>query len=177
MLYAVLAVVLVVAIVLALALRKPATFRVERRVVIDAPAAAAHARVEDFRRWAEWSPWEKLDPAMRRTHSGAAAGVGAVYEWSGTGKVGAGRMEIRESTPARIVIQLDFIKPFEGHNIAEFDFAPEGARTAVRWAMHGPAPFISRLMQVFMNMDAMIGRDFEAGLANLKAAAEAAPAT
>jgi uncharacterized protein YndB with AHSA1/START domain len=141
--------------------------------VIKAPPAKVFALIDDFRQWAGWSPWEKLDPAMKRTHSGAASGKGAVYAWEGNGDVGAGRMEILETTaPSRVLIRLDFMKPFEATNTAEYTIQPEGEATRVTWAMYGPAPFLSKLMQVFVSMDKMIGKDFEQGLANLKALAE-----
>jgi hypothetical protein len=106
---------------------------------------------------------------MQRTFSGAESGAGAVYAWDGNKNVGSGRMEILDAaTPSKIVIKLDFFKPFEGHNTAEFTMLPQGDTTSVTWVMHGPARFISKVMQVFMNLDQMIGRDFEAGLANLK---------
>ena len=159
--------------VLAFAATKPDTFSVQRSASIKAPPEKIFAVVNDFHRWTDWSPWEKLDPAMKRTQSGAASGKGAVYAWEGNGKAGAGRMEIIESTPAsKVGIQLDFIKPFEGHNIAEFTFAPESDATRVTWTMHGPTPFISKVMQVFVSMDTLIGKDFEAGLANLKTLTE-----
>ena len=110
---------------------------------------------------------------MKKIYSGAANGNGAVYEWEGNGKAGKGRMEIMESSPpGKVTIKLDFIKPFEGHNIAEFTMQPNGDSTEITWAMHGPSPFSMKIMHVFMNMDRMIGKDFEAGLANLKAIAE-----
>ena len=110
---------------------------------------------------------------MKRTFSGAPSGKGSVYAWEGNSKVGAGRMEILESTPSnKLLIKLDFIKPFEGHNTAEYTLVPSGDTTQVTWAMYGPAPYVSKLMGVFVSMDSMIGKDFEAGLANLKAAAE-----
>ena len=110
---------------------------------------------------------------MKRTHSGAASGKGAVYEWEGNSKVGKGRMEIVDtSPPSKVTVKLDFLKPFEGHNVAEFTLEPKGDSTNVTWAMHGPAPYISKLMAVFVSMDSMVGKDFEAGLANMKAAAE-----
>ena len=110
---------------------------------------------------------------MQRSYSGAAAGEGAVYAWEGNKNVGSGRMEILEtSAPSKIVIKLDFLKPFEAHNTAEFTMLPQGDGTHVTWLMHGPAPFINKVMQVFMNLDRMIGKDFEAGLANLKTATE-----
>jgi Polyketide cyclase / dehydrase and lipid transport len=120
-----------------------------------------------------WSPYENKDPAMQRSFSGAASGKGAVYGWDGNSNVGSGRMEILDSSaPAKIVIKLDFFKPFEAHNTAEFTMLPQADGTRVNWRMHGPAPFISKLMQVFMNIDHMVGKDFETGLANLKTLAE-----
>jgi len=169
------ALVLVVAVaaVLAFAATRPDTFRIQREINIQAPPEVVFALLDDFHRWQTWSPWEKLDPAMQRSHSGAASGRGAVYAWEGSGKVGAGRMEITESAaPARLSIQLDFINPFAARNTAEFSLQGQGEATRVQWAMHGPSPYISKLMGVFLNMDKMIGADFEAGLANLKAAAE-----
>jgi uncharacterized protein YndB with AHSA1/START domain len=163
----------VIAAVLALAVTKPDTFSVQRSATIKAPPEKIFAVVNDFHHWTEWSPWEKLDPSMKRTLSGATSGKGAVYAWDGNRKAGAGRMEIIESTPAnKVAIQLDFIEPFEGHNIAEFTLAPQGDATTITWAMRGPAPFVSKLMQVFVSMDSMIGTDFEVGLANLKALTE-----
>lgn len=159
--------------VLGFALTKPDTFSVQRSASIKAPPEKIFAIVNDFKRWTEWSPWEKLDPAMKRTLSGAASGKGAAYAWQGNSQAGEGRMEILESVPpTKVLIQLDFIKPFEGHNITEFTMTPQGDTTTVNWTMTGPTPFISKLMQVFVNMDTMIGKDFEAGLANLKALAE-----
>ena len=165
--------VAVVAAILLFAATKPDSFRVERSTSIKAPPEKIFALINDFHKWGAWSPWEKLDPAMQRTFTGAPEGKGAAYAWEGSGKVGAGRMEIRESVPAsKIVIKLDFIKPFEGHNTAEYTLAPKGDSTDVTWVMYGPTPFISKLVQVFFSMDSMIGKDFEAGLANLKALAE-----
>jgi uncharacterized protein YndB with AHSA1/START domain len=168
---AIVAIVLAVAIaiVLILAATKPDTFSVQRATTVRAPAEKIFALINDFHRWGTWSPYEARDPAMKRSYSGPANGVGAVYGWDGNNNVGAGRMEILEtSPPAKIVIKLDFFKPFEGHNTAEFTILPQGDATDVRWVMHGPAPFMSRLMQVFINLDRMIGKDFEIGLANLK---------
>jgi uncharacterized protein YndB with AHSA1/START domain len=167
------AVVVVIAGILAFAATRPDSFSVQRATTVRAPADKVFALIDDFHRWGEWSPWEKLDPDMKRTFGGPAAGPGAVYEWTGNGKVGAGRMEILKAAPAaKVEIQLDFIKPFEGHNIAEFMLTPQGEATQVTWVMHGPAPYISKLMGVFVSMDTMIGKDFEAGLANMKSAAE-----
>ena len=158
-----------IAIVLILAAAKPDTFSVRRAATVRAPAEKIFPLINDFHRWGTWSPYEARDPAMKRSYSGPANGVGAVYGWDGNNNVGAGRMEILEtSPPAKIVIKLDFFKPFEGHNTAEFTILPQGDATDVTWVMHGPAPFMFRLMQVFMNIDRMIGKDFEIGLANLK---------
>ena len=168
-----LVVVAAIAGVLIYAATLPDTFRIERSATIGAPPEKVYAYLNDFHRWTAWSPWEKKDPAMQRTHSGAPAGKGAVYAWDGNSEVGQGRMEIVESTePARVQIQLDFLKPFEAHNTAEFALAPAAGGTQVTWAMHGPAPYLSKLMQVFISMDRMVGPDFEAGLAHLKRVAE-----
>jgi uncharacterized protein YndB with AHSA1/START domain len=165
-----------VTLVLVLAAGKPDEFRVQRSISIDAPAARIFESIDSFHRWPTWSPWEKMDPAMQRTHSGATSGKGAIYEWQGNNKVGQGRMEIMESNaPRRIVIKLDFLKPFEAHNTAEFILTPQGdERTDVSWAMSGPTPFIGKIMHVFMNMDKMVGKDFATGLANLKTVNELA---
>jgi len=162
-----------IAIVLILAMAKPDRFRVERAAAIEAPPEKIFALIDDFHQWRSWSPWEDRDPAMKRTYEGAERGKGAVYAWDGNKNVGAGRMEIlTAAAPSTIVIKLDFIRPFEGHNTAEFTMQPQGGATNVIWAMHGPAPLMHKVMQVFMNMDRMIGKDFETGLANLKTAAE-----
>jgi len=159
--------------VLIFAMMTPDTFSVQRSATIKAPPEKIFAVLNDFHRWTDWSPWEKLDPAMKRTLGGAANGKGATYAWEGNSKAGQGRMEIIESVPARkIGIQLDFIKPFEGHNTTEFTLTPQGDSTQVNWVMRGPTPFISKLMQVFVSLDTMIGKDFDEGLANLKALTE-----
>jgi Polyketide cyclase / dehydrase and lipid transport len=166
-----------VAIVLALAATKPGSFSVRRATMVKAAPEKIFSLINDFHQWGSWSPYEHKDPAMKRSYSGAAAGRGAVYAWDGNNNVGSGRMEILDSSaPSKIVIKLDFFRPFEGHNTAEFTMLPQGgvthrttdATTDVTWLMHGPAPFMSKLMQVFMNIDHMIGKDFEVGLANLK---------
>jgi uncharacterized protein YndB with AHSA1/START domain len=168
---AIAAVILVLAIAAALvvAANKPDTFRVQRALTIEAPPEKLFPLIDDFHLWGRWSPWEVKDPAMKRTFSGSPSGKGAVYAWDGNKNVGSGRMEILEAAaPSKIVIKLDFFKPFEGHNTAEFTMLPQGDVTNVTWVMHGPAVFISKVMQVFMNLDKMIGKDFETGLANLK---------
>ena len=158
---------------LAYAATRADTFRIERSTSINAVPDAIFSLLTDFRRWAEWSPWEKLDPDLKRTHSGATDGKGAVYAWEGNKKVGAGRMEITQVVPpSRVVIKLDFLRPFEAHNVTEFTLAAGGTATRVIWAMTGVNNFMGKLMSVFMNMDKMVGKDFETGLANLKAVAE-----
>jgi hypothetical protein len=165
--------VVLIAALLAFAASKPGTFRIRRATTIKAPPERIFPLINDFHNWGSWSPWEKLDPAMKRTYSGAQNGKGAMYAWEGNGKAGAGNMEIAQSSPSSAVtINLNFIKPFEGHNITEFTLTPVGDSTNVTWDMHGPSPFMSKLMQVFMSMDSMVGKDFEAGLANMKRIAE-----
>jgi uncharacterized protein YndB with AHSA1/START domain len=171
----IIAIVLAVAIaaVLILAATKPDRFSVQRAAVINAPAEKVFPLIADFHEWRQWSPWEDRDPDLQRTYGGADRGKGAVYAWEGNKNVGSGRMEILEaSSPSRIVIKLDFFKPFEAHNTAEFTMLPQGNATNLNWVMHGPAPFMSKVMQVFMSFDRMIGKDFEAGLANLKTISE-----
>ena len=168
---AVIAVILAVAIavILILAATKPDTFRVQRATNVRAPPEKIFPLIDDFHRWGSWSPYEHKDPAMKRTYSGAASGKGAVYAWDGNKNVGSGRMEILDaSAPAKIVIKLDFFTPFEGHNTAEFTMLPQGDGTSLTWLMHGPAPFMAKIMHVFMNIDRMVGKDFEIGLENLK---------
>lgn len=173
------AIVLVCAVVgiLLYATTRPDNFSVQRAASIPAAPAQVFALVNDFHRWSSWSPWEKLDPALQRTFSGTEQGKGAVYAWEGNKKVGAGRMEILASdASSRIEIKLDFIRPFEGHNVTQFSFVPQGDATQVTWVMSGPSPFITKLMGIFFSMDAMIGKDFEAGLANMRQAVAAKPA-
>ncbi len=161
-----------IAALLLLATTRPDSFSVERRIVVQAPPEKIQPLLADFHRWAEWSPWEKLDPAMRRTFGGPSAGVGATYGWKGNKDVGSGAMEVKALAPDKVSIQLDFIEPFEGHNTCDFLLAPQAGGTEVRWVMFGPSPYISKLMGVFVSMDSMIGKDFDKGLAQLKAAAE-----
>ncbi len=170
---AVVIVLVVVAGVLVYAATKPDTFRVQRSAAIKASPEKIYPLIVDLHGWAAWSPYEKKDPAMKRTFSGAQSGKGAVYEWDGDKNVGAGRMEIVETTvPSKVGIKLDFLRPFEGHNIAEFTMVPSGDSTTVTWAMYGPSPYIAKVMGTFFNMDRMIGDEFAVGLANLKTVAE-----
>ena len=175
---AVIIVILIVAVIaglLGFAATRPDRFRVERATNIKAPPEKIFALVDDLRRHGLWSPWEKKDPAMRRTFSGATSGVGATYEWEGNKNIGKGRMEIAEvSPPSKITFKLDFIKPFEAHNMAEFTLDARGDDTNVTWAIYGPSPLLSKVMSLFCSMDKMIGREFETGLANLKAITETA---
>ena len=167
------AIAVLIAAVLTFATTRPDSFRVQRSTTIKAAPEKIFPLIADFHSWGTWSPWEKLDPAMKRTHSGADSGKGAAYAWDGNNSVGAGRMEIVEiAPPSKITIKLDFSKPMEGHNTAEFTLAPKGDATEVTWAMFGPSPYLSKLMGLFFNMDSMIGGNFETGLANLKALAE-----
>jgi hypothetical protein len=169
---AIVAAVLVAAL-LGFAATRPNTFEVKRAQSIQAPADRIYPLIDDFHNWASWSPYEKLDPTMTKTFSGARSGEGAIYNWAGNNKAGQGRMEIAEaSAPSRIRIKLDFLKPFEGHNTAEFTLEANGPSTNATWAMHGPQPFLFKLMSVFLSMDKMLGKEFAAGLANLKAIAE-----
>jgi hypothetical protein len=164
-----------IAIILILASTKPDSFAVRRTAMVQAPAEKIFPLINNFHQWAQWSPWENRDPAMKRTFSGAESGRGAVYAWEGNKNVGSGRMEILgASSPSKITIKLDFFKPFEAHNTAEFSFVPErdASATNIIWVMQGPSSFMSKVMQVFINFDSMIGRDFEAGLASLKEVTE-----
>jgi hypothetical protein len=165
-----------IAAILIFAATRPDTLSVQRSISIKAPPEKILAAINDFHRWRLWSPYEEKDPGMKRTYSGANAGKGAIYEWNGNRNVGSGRMEILDTAPGKTTIKLDFFTPFEGHNTAEFTALPRGDATTLvtnlTWAMRGPAPFMSKIMQVFMNMDTMIGKDFETGLANLKGVAE-----
>ena len=169
----VIVVAVLIAGVLIFAATKPDTFRVQRAASIKAPPQKVFALVNDFNRWGAWSPWEKKDPAMKRTFGAATSGKGAVYTWEGNKNVGQGRMEIAESVPpSKVTITLDFVKPFEAHNIVEFTLEPKGDATNVKWAMQGDTPYFAKIIHVFINMDSMVGKDFEAGLASLKAAAQ-----
>lgn len=162
-----------IAVILGMALTQPPTFQVVRQVTIEAPPEKIYPFLDDFHQWAVWSPWEKLDPAMKRTFGGPESGVGATYAWEGNSDVGAGRMEVKEAVePSKVGIQLDFLKPFEAHNTADFALTPQESGTEVVWTMTGHHNFMSKVMCVFVSMDKMVGKDFEQGLANLKAAAE-----
>ena len=159
--------------VLVTAAFQPNRFQVRRSAAISAPPERIFGLISDFRRWDAWSPYEKLDPAMRRSFSGADHGVGSVYQWEGNSKAGKGRMEIVEApAPSRVAIKLDFLKPFEAHNVATFTLEPNGGSTKVTWSMDGPTPYPGKIIHLFFDMERLVGRDFETGLANLKTVAE-----
>ena len=165
---------LVIAAVVAFAATRPSAFRIARSARIAAAPDKIYPLIDDFHRWTAWSPYENLDPDLKRTYGGAVSGVGATYAWEGNNKAGAGRMEIMESAvPSKVTIKLEFSKPFVAHNTAEFTLEPDGAATTVTWAMLGSRPLMMKVMGLFFNMDNMIGKDFETGLNSLRTAAEA----
>jgi len=169
------AIIVVFVVIVAL---QPSDFRIARTTTIAAPADAVFAQVNDFHKWEAWSPYDKIDPALKRTYSGAPAGVGAIYEWVGNKNVGEGKATITDSRPNELVrIQLDFLKPFAATNIAEFSLAPQGDQTAITWSMTGSKNFMFKAVGLFMNMDKMVGGQFEQGLAQLKSLVEAGPAS
>ena len=154
---------------------RPSEYRVARTATIAAPAPAVFAQVNDFHKWDAWNPWAKLDPAMKQAYAGAPAGIGAIYTWAGNSEVGEGRMTLTESRPSDLVrIRLEFLKPFATTSTAEFSFKPEGDHTAVTWSMTGKVNFMAKVVHLFMDMDRMIGGNFEKGLAQLKSVVEAA---
>ena len=153
---------------------RPAAFRITRSLVIGAPAASIFPLINNFREWLKWSPWEKLDPNMKKTYDGAESGVGASYHWVGD-KSGEGKMTLTESVPdSRVAIDLHFIKPFPANNLTVFTLEPEGEGTRVTWTMEGQNSFIAKAFNVVMNMDKLVGKDFESGLAAMATAATAA---
>ena len=164
------AIVVVFLIVVAM---QPSDFRIERSATMRAPAPAAFAQVNDFQNWRAWSPWEKVDPALKRQYDGPRAGTGAVYAWQGNKDVGEGRMTITDSKPAELVrIKLEFFKPFAATNTAEFRFKGAGDNTAVTWSMTGQNNFLSKAMCLFIDMDKMVGGMFEQGLSQMKSVVE-----
>lgn len=168
-----LVVVVLLVVLFAYAATRPDSFHVQRSATIKAPPEKIFALIADYHHWGEWSPYEKLDPAMKKAFSGAASGQGSVYEWEGNSKAGKGRIEITQvSAPSTIKMNLDMIKPIEGHNKVEFTLQPNGDSTNVTWAMAGSSPYVAKVMGMFFNMDQMIGGQFEDGLATLKTVAE-----
>jgi hypothetical protein len=167
--------VIVVMLVAVIAMQ-PSEFRVARQATIAAPVPVVFAQVNDFQKWRTWSPYDKLDPAMKKTYEGPAAGTGASYSWVGNSDAGEGRATITESRPNELVrIKLDFAKPMTGTAVAAFAFKPEGDRTVVEWSLAGDCNFLSKAVHLFFDMDRMVGGQFEEGLAQLKTVAEAAP--
>ena len=163
-----------VAGLLAVAATKPDTFRVERSAAIHAKPEAIYALIEDYHQWAQWSPFEKMDPAMKKTFSGAPKGQGAVYAWSGNDHAGSGSMTMtRAVAPEAIQLALDFDRPMPAHNTVEFKLVPQGDVTTVTWSMEGPTPYPAKVMHCLFDMDKMLGGDFEKGLAGIKTIAEA----
>src|SRR5947207_10067276 len=171
----VIVVVVLVAVIAILAALQPAHYRIERSATINAPASVVFAQVNDFHKWEAWSPWAKIDPAMKQTYEGAPSGTGAIYTWAGNNKVGEGRMTLTESRSNDLIrIKLEFLKPFASTCVTEFSFKPEGNQTVVVWSMTGENNFIAKAVCLFMNMDKTVGGDFEQGLAQMKAVVEAA---
>jgi hypothetical protein len=165
------ALVAVLAVVIAM---RPNTFRYERSVTIAAPAATVFPHVNDFHKWEAWSPWEKVDPNTKKTYGGSPSGVGATYHWSGDKNVGEGRMEILESKPGELIrIKLQFMKPFPAINTTDFTFREQNGTTVLTQAMYGCNSFMAKAFGLVMNMDTMIGTQFEKGLADIKRIAEA----
>lgn len=167
--------VIAAGLVLVIAMQ-PADFHLERKTIVAAPPAKAFAQVNDFRNWKNWSPWAKLDPAMKETYSEPSAGVGAHYSWIGNNEVGEGKMTIEESRPDELVkLKLEFIRPMAATHGAQFTFLPEGDQTTVTWSMDGENTFVSKAIHLMLDMDKLVGAQFEQGLADMKKAAEAAP--
>ena len=177
MLKIILIVLAVIIVVLAIAIAtQPGEFRVSRNATMSAPPQVVFAQVDDLRKWEAWNPWQKVDPAMKLTFAGPPTGPGASYSWAGDKNVGEGRLTITESRPNDLVrIKLEFMKPFTATNIATFTFKPEGNQTAVTWSMEGSNNFVAKALHLFMNMDRMVGGEFEKGLADMKKVVEAAP--
>jgi hypothetical protein len=163
---------LALALLLIYAATRPDVFRVQRSALVQAPAGQVHALINDLRQFNTWNPYERKDPNIRGDYRGPPAGPGAAYAFQGNKDVGRGSIEIVDSAPSKVTMQLQMLEPFEARNTVEFRLAPQGNATEVTWAMHGPQPFLGKLVGVFLDMDRMVGRDFEAGLANLKARAE-----
>jgi hypothetical protein len=167
--------VIVIVFVVIVALQT-SEFHVARSTTISAPPAAVFVQVNDFHKWEAWNPWGKIDPAMKQTYEGALAGSGAIYTWAGNNEVGEGRMAIIESRPSELIrVKLEFFKPFAATNTAVFTFKPEANQTVVTWSMFGKKNFMAKAIHLFMNMDKMIGGQFEKGLAKMKSVVEPSP--
>jgi Polyketide cyclase / dehydrase and lipid transport len=161
-------VLVLVALVLAYIATRPGSCHIERSAQINAPADVVHSIINDLRQWGKWSPYDKRDPAMKKTFEGPSAGPGASYAWNGNNQVGEGRLTILQSKPGELVsMKLEFTRPFACNNQVNFILVPSGNGTRVTWAMDGKNRFMSKAMSLVMNMDKMVGKDFEQGLANL----------
>lgn len=169
---------IIVVFVIVVATRS-ADYQVERKITISAPASVIFAKINDFHEWQQWSPWEKLDPHMKKTYSGPAAGVGAAYAWDGNKNVGKGQMTILESHPnEKVIIKLEFLEPWAAINTTTLSITPAAAGSfTLTWQMAGHHNFMGKAVSLFMNMDKMIGADFDKGLQSLKALAEKSPAS
>ena len=166
--------VVAIIVVVGIAAFQPNEFEISRSINIAASPAQVFAQVSDFHRWDQWSPWEKMDPNMKRTFEGPPSGEGAVYAWAGSGQVGEGKMTLVKSQPPELIqIRLDFLKPMKATNLAEFTFTPEDGGALVTWSMSGRKNLLSKVMCLFMNMDKMVGGQFDLGLARLKTVVEA----
>ena len=173
MLTALIFIVLLIVAFLVIASMRPSTFSLVRSMDMKASPEKIFAQLNDFKNWGAWSPWEKMDLGMKKTFTGPPSGKGAHYAWIGNKKVGEGSMEITNSVPSsNVTLNLDFLKPFKASNVTEFKLTPNGAMTHVNWEMRGPLNLMMKVMHMFMNMDKMVGKDFEAGLANLKSIVE-----
>ncbi|MCI0618181.1 SRPBCC family protein [bacterium] len=170
------ALVVIVVVFIVVVSMQPSEFRVTRTATISAPAPAVFAQVNDLYKWEEWSPWAKRDPAAKKTYEGPSAGTGAIYRWAGNKEVGEGSLTITESRPSDLIrMKLEFLKPFQATNTAEFTFKPQGNQTVVTWTMTGKNNVIAKAIHLFMDMDKMVGGDFEMGLAQIKSVVESAP--
>ncbi|MEO6609673.1 MAG: SRPBCC family protein [Aestuariivirga sp.] len=173
MLIALIVILVIILAILGVAAMRPDGFSLSRSAEFHAPPEKVFAELNDFRNWAKWSPWEPMDPNLQRNYSGASSGKGAKYAWVGNKKVGEGNMEITKSVSnSSILLDLNFLKPFKASNVTEFTIVPHGKTTKLTWEMRGPTPFMMKIMHLFMNMDKMVGKDFEKGLANLKSVVE-----
>ncbi len=167
------AIAVIIAVLVIVVAMQPTDFRIARSATISAPPAEVFGLVNDLHAWDDWSPWAKLDPAMKQTYEGPSAGTGAIYSWSGDSKAGEGRMTIIDSQPYQLIkIQLQFVRPFSATNDVEFTFKPEDGKTLVSWIMTGRNGLMGKAFSMLMNMDKMVGGDFEKGLASIKAIAE-----
>jgi hypothetical protein len=171
----VIAVVLVIAAALIYAATKPNSYLVERHIVVEAPASVIFPLINDFHMWAQWSPYEKIDPAMKKTYSGPAAGKGSVYMWEGNARAGTGSMEILESLEPSKISTLNVSKTYKASNNFDFTLAASGDGTLVTWTMYGASPYMMKVMGLFFSMDKMNGPSLEEGLGKLKEMAEKQP--